>query len=115
MKKIGEKIIVRKVENTIIRKYLSEPKGRFPNRNILQSSTLVDTIEKFQFDACIGGGRRDEEKARSKERVFSIRNEFGSWNPRLQRPELWNIYNGKIRGGENIRVFPISNCTELDV
>ncbi|WP_185860186.1 sulfate adenylyltransferase subunit CysD [Blattabacterium cuenoti] len=115
VRKIGEKIIVRKVEDTIIRKNLSEPKGRFPNRNILQSYTLVDTIEEFQFDACIGGGRRDEEKARSKERIFSIRNEFGSWDPKLQRPELWNIYNGKIRNGENIRVFPISNWTELDV
>ncbi len=115
VKNIEEKIIVRKVEDTIIRKNLSEPKGRFPNRNILQSYTLIDTIEEFQFDACIGGGRRDEEKARSKERIFSIRNEFGSWDPKLQRPELWNVYNGKIRNGENIRVFPISNWTELDV
>ncbi|AER40642.1 MAG: sulfate adenylyltransferase subunit 2 [Flavobacteriales bacterium] len=115
VKKIREKIIIRKVEDTILRRNLSEPKGRFPNRNILQSYTLIDTIEEFQFDACIGGGRRDEEKARSKERIFSIRNEFGSWEPRLQRPELWNIYNGKIHKGENMRVFPISNWTELDV
>ncbi|AWU44007.1 sulfate adenylyltransferase small subunit [Blattabacterium sp. (Cryptocercus kyebangensis)] len=115
VKKIEEKIIIRKVEDTILSRNLSEPKGRFPNRNILQSYTLIDTIEEFQFDACIGGGRRDEEKARSKERIFSIRNEFGFWDPKLQRPELWNIYNGKIHKGENMRIFPISNWTELDV
>jgi 3''-phosphoadenosine 5''-phosphosulfate sulfotransferase (PAPS reductase)/FAD synthetase and related enzymes len=115
IKKIKENIIIRKVEDTIIKKNLLEPKGRFPNRNILQSHTLLDTIVEFQFDACIGGGRRDEEKARSKERIFSIRNEFGFWDPKLQRPELWNIYNGKIHKGENMRVFPISNWTELDV
>jgi sulfate adenylyltransferase subunit 2 len=76
---------------------------------------LLDTIEEFAFDACIGGARRDEEKARAKERIFSVRDEFGQWNPKLQRPELWNIYNGRINKGENVRVFPISNWTELDV
>ncbi|WP_185865798.1 sulfate adenylyltransferase subunit CysD [Blattabacterium cuenoti] len=115
VKEIKEEIIIRKVEKTIVQRNLSEPKGRFPNRNVLQSYTLIDTIEEFQFDACIGGGRRDEEKARSKERIFSIRNEFGFWDPKLQRPELWNIYNGKIYKGENVRVFPISNWTEIDV
>ncbi len=76
---------------------------------------MLDTIEEFKFDCCIGGARRDEEKARAKERVFSVRDEFGQWNPKLQRPELWNIYNGKIHKGENVRVFPISNWTELDI
>ncbi|HJU45985.1 MAG TPA: sulfate adenylyltransferase subunit CysD, partial [Chitinophagaceae bacterium] len=75
----------------------------------------LDVIEEFDFDACIGGGRRDEEKARAKERIFSVRNEFGQWDPKLQRPELWNIYNGRIHKGENVRAFPISNWTELDV
>ena len=76
---------------------------------------MLDVIEEFEFDACIGGARRDEEKARAKERIFSVRDEFGQWNPKMQRPELWNIYNGKINKGENVRVFPISNWTELDV
>ena len=115
VEKIGEKLIVRKVEDTIKAKGLTEPKGKFASRNALQSYTLLDTIEEFQFDACIGGARRDEEKARAKERIFSVRDDFGGWNPKLQRPELWNIYNGKIHKGENIRVFPISNWTELDV
>jgi sulfate adenylyltransferase subunit 2 len=113
--KIGEKLIVRKVENTIAAKKLTEPKGKFASRNALQTYTLLDTIEEFEFDCCIGGARRDEEKARAKERVFSVRDEFGQWNPKLQRPELWNTYNGKIHKGENVRVFPISNWTELDV
>ena len=115
VEKIGEKLIVRKVEETIKAKGLTEPKGKFASRNALQSYTLLDTIEEFQFDACIGGARRDEEKARAKERIFSVRDDFGGWNPKLQRPELWNIYNGKIHKGENVRVFPISNWTELDV
>ncbi len=113
--KIGEKLIVRNVEDTIKAKQLTEPKGKFASRNALQTFTLLDTIEEFSFDACIGGARRDEEKARAKERIFSVRDEFGQWDPKLQRPELWNIYNGKINKGENIRVFPISNWTELDV
>lgn len=112
---LGEKLIVRKVEDTIRAKNLTEPKGKFASRNALQTFTLLDTIEEFQFDACIGGARRDEEKARAKERIFSVRDEFGQWDPKLQRPELWNIYNGRISKGENVRAFPISNWTELDV
>lgn len=112
---IGEKLIVRNVGDTIKAKNLTEPKGKFASRNALQTYTLLDTIEEFKFDACIGGARRDEEKARAKERIFSVRDEFGQWNPKLQRPELWSIYNGKIDKGENVRVFPISNWTELDI
>lgn len=112
---LGAELIVRKVEDTIVAKGLTEPKGKFASRNWLQTHTLLDTIEEFHFDACIGGARRDEEKARAKERFFSVRDEFGQWDPKLQRPELWNIYNGRIQKGENVRVFPISNWTELDV
>lgn len=112
---IGEKLIVRHVTDTIKARSLTEPRGKFASRNALQTFTLLDTIEEFGFDACIGGARRDEEKARAKERIFSIRDEFGQWNPKLQRPELWNTYNGKIHKGENVRVFPISNWTELDI
>ncbi len=112
---IGEKLIVRKVEDTIRSKNLTEQKGKFASRNALQTYTLLDVIEEFGFDACIGGARRDEEKARAKERIFSVRDEFGQWNPKLQRPELWNTYNGKIHKGENVRAFPISNWTELDI
>jgi sulfate adenylyltransferase subunit 2 len=112
---IGEKLIVRKVEDTIRSKNLTEPKGKFASRNVLQTYTLLDTIEEFEFDACIGGARRDEEKARAKERIFSVRDEFGQWEPKKQRPELWNTYNGRIQKGENVRVFPISNWTELDI
>lgn len=114
-KEIGATLIVRNVEDTIREKKLTEPKGKFASRNWLQTHTLLDTIEEFGFDACIGGARRDEEKARAKERFFSVRDEFGQWDPKLQRPELWNIYNGRIHKGENVRVFPISNWTELDV
>ena len=113
--KLAEKLIVRKVEDTIKNKGLTEPKGKFASRNALQTYTLLDTIAEFDFDCCIGGARRDEEKARAKERIFSVRDDFGGWNPKLQRPELWNIYNGKIHKGENVRVFPISNWTELDI
>ncbi len=113
--KIGEKLIVRYVQDSIDQGKAVEEKGKFPSRNAIQTVTLLDTIAEFKFDACIGGARRDEEKARAKERVFSVRDEFGSWDPKLQRPELWNIYNGKIHVGENVRVFPISNWTELDV
>jgi len=112
---IGEKLIVRKVEDTIKEKNLTEQRGKFASRNSLQTYTLLDIIEEFKFDALIGGARRDEEKARAKERIFSVRDEFGQWNPKLQRPELWNTYNGKIHKGENVRAFPISNWTELDV
>ncbi len=114
-KELGETLIVRNVADTIQQKGLTEQKGKFASRNALQTYTLLDTIEEFEFDACIGGARRDEEKARAKERIFSVRDEFGQWNPKLQRPELWNIYNGKINKGENVRCFPISNWTELDV
>ncbi len=112
---IDADLIVRKVEDTIKAKSLTEAKGKFPSRNWLQTYTLLDTIEEFKFDACIGGARRDEEKARAKERIFSVRDDFGQWNPKLQRPELWNTYNGRINKGENVRVFPISNWTELDI
>lgn len=113
--KVNATLVVRKVEDTIKAKSLTEPKGKFPSRNWLQTYTLLDTIEEFKFDACIGGARRDEEKARAKERIFSVRDDFGQWNPKLQRPELWNTYNGRISKGENVRVFPISNWTELDI
>jgi sulfate adenylyltransferase subunit 2 len=113
--RLNARLVVRKVEDTIRERQLTEPRGKFASRNWLQTHTLLDTIEEFEFDACIGGARRDEEKARAKERIFSVRDEFGQWNPKLQRPELWNIYNGKIHKGENVRVFPISNWTELDV
>lgn len=112
---IGEKLIVRNVGDTIKARHLTEPKGKFASRNALQTYTLLDTIEEFKFDACIGGARRDEEKARAKERIFSVRDEFGQWDPKRQRPELWNIFNGRIHKGENVRVFPISNWTELDI
>src|ERR1041385_6856580 len=115
VKRLGEKLIVGSVEQTIKEQSLTEPKGKFASRNALQTYTLLEVIEKYGFDACIGGARRDEEKARAKERIFSVRNEFGQWEPKLQRPELWNIYNGRINKGENVRVFPISNWTELDV
>jgi sulfate adenylyltransferase subunit 2 len=115
VERLGEKLIVRYVEDTIKAKHLAEPKGKFASRNALQTFTLLDTIDEFKFDACIGGARRDEEKARAKERIFSVRDEFGQWNPKLQRPELWNTYNGRISKGENVRAFPISNWTELDV
>lgn len=114
-KQLDEKLIVRYVTDTIAAKKLQDGKGKFPSRNGLQTYTLLDVIEEFEFDACIGGARRDEEKARAKERIFSVRDEFGQWDPKMQRPELWNIYNGKINKGENVRVFPISNWTELDI
>jgi sulfate adenylyltransferase subunit 2 len=113
--RIGERLIIREVQETIRQRQLTEPGGKFASRNALQTFTLLDTIEEFGFDACIGGARRDEEKARAKERIFSIRDEFGGWDPKRQRPELWNTYNGRIHKGENVRVFPISNWTELDV
>ena len=111
----GLHLIVRKVEDTIRTKNLPEPGGKFPSRNALQSHTLMGAIQEFGFDACIGGGRRDEEKARAKERIFSVRDTGGAWQPHSQRPELWDIYNGRIQEGENVRVFPISNWTEQDV
>ncbi|MEO7212465.1 sulfate adenylyltransferase subunit CysD [Mucilaginibacter sp.] len=113
--RIGEKLIVGHVQDSIDEGKVIEQKGKNASRNALQTVTLLDTIAKHKFDACIGGARRDEEKARAKERIFSVRDEFGQWDPKRQRPELWNIYNGKIHKGENVRVFPISNWTELDV
>jgi sulfate adenylyltransferase subunit 2 len=111
---LGERLIVRSLEDSIKagRIVLKSPTQ---SRNPFQSVTLLDTISEFQFDACIGGARRDEEKARAKERIFSFRDEFGQWDPKNQRPELWDIYNTRVHQGENIRVFPISNWTELDV
>ncbi len=108
-------LIIRKVEDTIRQKGIEEPREKLPSRNELQSITLTDTIKELKIDACIGGGRRDEEKARAKERIFSFRDENGKWLPYNQRPELWDIYNGRVKPGENVRVFPISNWTELDV
>src|SRR5690606_22815681 len=113
--RIGEKLIVGYVQESIDAGKVVEQTGKNASRNSLQTVTLLDTIEKYGFDACIGGARRDEEKARAKERIFSVRDEFGQWDPKKQRPELWNIYNGRIDQGENVRVFPISNWTELDV
>jgi len=115
VKRLGEKLIVGHVQDSIDQGKVVEQKGKNASRNALQTVTLLDTIAKHQFDACIGGARRDEEKARAKERIFSVRDEFGQWDPKRQRPELWNIFNGKIHKGENVRVFPISNWTELDV
>ena len=113
--RIGEKLIIGHVQDSIDEGKVVEQKGKNASRNALQTVTLLDTIAKHGFDACIGGARRDEEKARAKERIFSVRDEFGQWDPKRQRPELWNIFNGKIHKGENVRVFPISNWTELDV
>jgi len=115
MEKLGAKLVVGLVEDSIKSGSVKEETGIDANRNKLQTTTLLEAIEDNQFDACIGGGRRDEEKARAKERFFSHRDEFGQWNPKNQRPELWNILNGKLNMGENFRVFPISNWTELDV
>jgi sulfate adenylyltransferase subunit 2 len=112
---LGLRLIVASVQETIDSGKVAEETGRWASRNKLQTTTLLDAISEHRFDAVFGGGRRDEEKARAKERVFSIRDEFGQWDPKNQRPELWNIYNTKIRRGEQIRVFPLSNWTELDV
>jgi sulfate adenylyltransferase subunit 2 len=112
---LGIRLIVASVQETIDAGKVAEETGRWASRNKLQTTTLLDAISEHRFDAVFGGGRRDEEKARAKERVFSIRDEFGQWDPKTQRPELWNIYNTRIRRGEQIRVFPLSNWTELDV
>ena len=111
---LGERLIVRTVEDSIARGTVVL-KSESESRNRHQSVTLLEAIEEFGFDACIGGGRRDEEKARAKERIMSFRDEFGQWDPRNQRPELWNLFNARVNTGENIRAFPISNWTELDV
>jgi sulfate adenylyltransferase subunit 2 len=111
----GLRLIVGSVQDDIDAGNVVEEKGRHASRNSLQTTTLLNTIETYKFDACMGGARRDEEKARAKERVFSVRDDFGQWNEKLQRPELFDILNGMIHNGENVRVFPISNWTELDV
>ena len=112
---LGVRLVVASVQDSIDQGRAVEQTGRWVSRNRLQTVTLLDAIEEHRFDALFGGARRDEEKARSKERVFSFRDEFGQWDPKNQRPELWNLYNTKIKRGEHIRVFPLSNWTELDV
>lgn len=111
---LGERLIVRSLEDSI-RKGTVVLKSALQSRNVFQSVTLLETIAEFGFDACMGGARRDEEKSRAKERIFSFRDEFGQWDPKNQRPELWDIYNTRVHPGENIRVFPISNWTEMDI
>ena len=106
---------MRHVQDSIDEGKVKEESGRYASRNILQTTTLLDAIEEFKFDACIGGARRDEEKARAKERIFSVRDDFGQWDEKNQRPELFDMLNGQIEHGQNVRVFPISNWTELDV
>jgi len=114
VRELGEHLIVRSVEDSI-RQGRARVKDANASRNALQAVTLVDAINEFQFDACLGGARRDEEKARAKERIFSFRDEFGVWDPKNQRPEIWSLYNARVHPSENLRVFPISNWTELDV
>ena len=113
--KLGAKLFVRSVQSSIDSGRAHEETGPFASRNLLQTITLLDAIEEFKFDAAIGGARRDEEKARAKERFFSHRDEFGQWEPKNQRPELWNLFNGRKKIGEHFRIFPLSNWTELDV
>lgn len=115
IKELGVKLIVGSVQKAIDDGELQEQSGKHASRNTLQTYVLLKTIEQYGFDACIGGARRDEEKARAKERFFSVRNDFGQWDVKRQRPELFDMLNGKIQKGENIRVFPISNWTEVDV
>lgn len=115
VKEVGANLIVRYVQDSIDRGTAVEEKGPNPSRNTLQTVALLEAIEEFKFDACFGGARRDEEKARAKERFFSHRDEFGQWDPKNQRPELWNLFNGRKSIGEHFRVFPISNWTEMDV
>jgi len=112
---LGERLIVASVQASIDAGRIADVSGPRSSRNQLQTVTLLDAIAEHRFDACIGGARRDEERARAKERIFSLRDAFGGWDPRAQRPEIWDIYNARVRPGENLRVFPISNWTELDV
>jgi sulfate adenylyltransferase subunit 2 len=114
VEELGERLIVASVQESIDKGRVREEPGN-PSRNRLQTTTLLDAILEHKFDSVFGGARRDEEKARAKERVFSLRDEFGQWEPRSQRPELWALYNGRIRQGQHMRVFPISNWTEMDV
>jgi sulfate adenylyltransferase subunit 2 len=111
----GIRLIVKYVQDSIDKGRVKEETGKYASRNVLQTVTLLDAIEELKLDACIGGARRDEEKARAKERMFSVRDDFGQWDAKKQRPELFDMLNGKINVGENVRVFPISNWTELDV
>ena len=115
VEKLGARLIVASVQESIDSGRVVEDTRQGASRNRLQTTTLLDAIEQHQFDAAIGGARRDEEKARAKERIFSHRDEFGQWDPKNQRPELWSLYNGRVRRGEHLRVFPLSNWTELDV
>ncbi len=115
VEELGERLVVASVQESIDKGRVVEETGPRASRNRLQTTTLLDAIEEHQFDAAIGGARRDEERSRAKERIFSFRDDFGQWNPRAQRPELWNLYNARVRKGEHVRVFPISNWTELDV
>ncbi|MFI5350804.1 MAG: sulfate adenylyltransferase subunit CysD [Elusimicrobiota bacterium] len=112
---LGEELLVRRVQDSIDQGRAVDPPNPRTGRNALQSVTLLDAIAELKLDAVIGGARRDEEKARAKESIFSFRDEFGQWEPRTQRPELWNLYNGRVRPGEHMRVFPLSNWTELDI
>jgi sulfate adenylyltransferase subunit 2 len=112
---LGETLIVASVQESIDKGRVKEETGPRASRNRLQTTTLLDAIEEHGFDAAFGGARRDEERARAKERIFSFRDDFGGWDPKNQRPELWNVYNGRIHRGESVRVFPLSNWTELDV
>ena len=112
---LGERLIVARVQDSIDAGRVIEEQGPRASRNRLQTTTLLDAIAEHRFDAAIGGARRDEERARAKERVFSFRNDFGHWDPKHQRPELWNLYNTQIAAGEHVRVFPLSNWTELDI
>jgi sulfate adenylyltransferase subunit 2 len=112
---LGERLVVASVQASIDKGRVTEETGPRASRNRLQTTTLLDAIEEHGFDAAIGGARRDEERARAKERIFSHRDEFGQWDPKNQRPELWGLYNGRVRRGEHLRVFPLSNWTELDV
>ena len=115
VKRYNVNLHIGSVQDSIDQGKVIEETGKFNSRNSLQTTTLLDTIESLKLDACIGGARRDEEKARAKERVFSVRDDFGQWNEKMQRPELFDLLNGAIHSGENIRAFPISNWTELDV
>jgi sulfate adenylyltransferase subunit 2 len=115
VEELGERLIVASVQDSIDQGRVVEETGPRASRNRLQTTTLLDAIAEHGFDAAFGGARRDEERARAKERVFSFRDDFGQWDPKRQRPELWNLYNGRIRRGEHVRVFPLSNWTELDV
>lgn len=115
IEELGVELIVRYVQDSIDQNKVKEETGKYASRNSLQTVTLLDAIEEFGFDACLGGARRDEEKSRAKERIFSVRDDFGQWDAKKQRPELFHILNGKINFGENVRAFPISNWTEEDV